>query len=554
MESELLNLLEDDRRPIVTLLGSGGIGKTSLTLKVIEQLSALNRFEAITWFSARDIDLLASGPKPVAPRILSSDDIADQYAELVLSQSDLSNRNFDRKSHFQARLGDSTQEPWLFVFDNFETVQNPQEMFNWIDTYVRLPNKVLITTRLRTFKGDYPLEVQGMNHQEAKMLADQTASRLRINHILSSNDLEAIISTSQGHPYVIKILLAEAANTGRFNDARHVIARSDAILTALFERTFRALSPCVQRAFMTLSGWNSAVPRVGLEAVLMRSTEQLSEVERGVDALLHYSLAESYFAADDQQEFIHLPLAAHEFGSRQLRTHYLKAAIQLDVEILQMFTHSANPDVHFNLGKRLEGFIRNLSEKIDRGQSFDNYSSILDMVCRAYNPGWLLLARWHLERGADSDLQAAARELHNYIQAEQAGVDTADAWRMLGEVYHKEQNLMGQIHAYIERAQFSSVPFYDISNTARLLNRWYQELDMEHEGRRQLVQSLLDVMEERKAEANHADDLSRMAWLALHLNDEPKATEYALRGLGIDPDNQHCQRIASRMGVSHSLE
>ena len=35
--------------------------------------------------------------------------------------------------------------PILFVFDNFETVQNPPELFTWLDTYIRLPNKILIT-------------------------------------------------------------------------------------------------------------------------------------------------------------------------------------------------------------------------------------------------------------------------------------------------------------------------------------------------------------------------------------------------------------------------
>jgi hypothetical protein len=39
--------------------------------------------------------------------------------------------------------------PFLFVFDNFETVVSPGEAFAWIDTYIRSPNKALITTRIR---------------------------------------------------------------------------------------------------------------------------------------------------------------------------------------------------------------------------------------------------------------------------------------------------------------------------------------------------------------------------------------------------------------------
>ena len=68
--------------------------------------------------------------------------------------------------------------PILFVFDNFETVRNPVALFSWIDTNVRLPNKVLITTRFRDFKADYPVEIQGMDHSEVDKLIDQTAAGL----------------------------------------------------------------------------------------------------------------------------------------------------------------------------------------------------------------------------------------------------------------------------------------------------------------------------------------------------------------------------------------
>ena len=548
LENELFALLMDDRHPVITLQGAGGVGKTSSTLQVIEKLYKENRFEMIVWFSARDIDLLFRGPRTVRPGVLSPDDIAELYAALVRPDKELKNERFDRKDYFQKQLGKCDGGKCLFVFDNFETMQNPVEMFTWIERFVRLPNKILITTRLRDFKGDYPLEVHGMTDQEARTLIQQTASYLNIVGLITHDNINEVINQSGGHPYVIKMFLGEVANTKRFRSLRRVVAGSDEILTALFERTFEALSPCGQRAFMTLAAWNSAVPRVALEAVLIRSTEERSEVEKGIESLLHYSLAEIRITSNDNQEFISLPLAASEFGKKQLQTNVLKSAIQSDVQILQMFNPSSISDVNLNLQKGLERFVRNLSDQIDKGYKFADYEPILSMVCRAYNPGWLLLAQWHLERGTPRDVETAISDIEAFLQRDPMGSYSANAWQMLARAYYRKQDPLREIHAYVERAQFDSVPFHDVSNTASFLNRKYRELDLEVDGKRELAQRLLGVLEARISEAK-PDDLSRMAWLALHLSQDAKASNFVRQGLQVEPENAHCLKIAERLDI-----
>ena len=537
----------DDRRPVVTLQGAGGVGKTSATLQVIDRISKEMRYELIVWFSARDIDLRPDGPKAVRPGILTPKDVAEQYALFVLPSQKIHDKTFDRRLFFQDQLGKSDGGTCLFVFDNFETVQNPLEMFTWIENFIRVPNKVLITTRLRDFKGDYPLEVQGMTEEEARTLIGQTAMRLNIRSLLTPDSINEMIASSGGHPYVIKILLGEVANKGKFSSSRHVIAGSDEILTALFERTFNALSPCGQRAFMTLAAWNSPVPRIALEAVLIGSTQERAEVEKGIESLLHYSLAEEHRTADGPEKFISLPLVANAFGKKKLQIHLLRSAIKADVEILHMFGPSSPANVNLDLGRGLTNFIKNASNRIDKGESFADYEPILDMVCRAYNPGWLQLATWRLERGSESDIEAAISSIKAFLQVDQNGPVSADAWRMLAHAYHRKRHNMGEIHAFVERSQFGSVPFYDLSNTALLLNRKYSELEFD-DGKVQLVRRLLDVMEARSHEAK-PDDYSRMAWLALHLSREDKAKTFTKQGLEIDPENVHCRSIANRLGM-----
>lgn len=551
LEGELLRLLMDDRRSIVTLVGTGGVGKTSLSLQVIHRLYAERRYEAIVWLSARDVDLLSIGPKPVRPLVLSAEDMSSYYAGLVLSKARLGEKEFNARVFFEQQMQKSELGSCLFVLDNFETTQNPLEVFTWIDSFIRLPNKVLITTRLREFKGDYPLEVHGMTDEEARLLIDRVSIQLGIGKLLTPDYVEDLIAQSGGHPYVIKILLGEVANAGGLEKITQIVASRDELLTALFERTYASLTPCAQRAIMTLASWASAVPRLALEAVLLRSINERQEVERGIESLLHYSLAEVQTAPQDKQEFISLPLVASIFGKKKLHVSPFKAAVQADVETLQMLGPSRSDDVHLGLAKRLERFIANISRRIEGGESFESYAPILDMICRAYNPGWLVMARWHMERGTLPDSEKAKIALRSFLENDPTGSESPEAWRLLGRASHQTGDSLGEVHALVERAQLGPVPFHDVSNTANLLNRLLREheLDMDQDEKRQLAHRLLSVLEKRKREAD-ADDYSRMAWLALHVGQEEKAIEYARAGLRSDTENRHCRKIAERLGLT----
>src|SRR5262249_30297847 len=107
---------------------------------------------------------------------------------------------------------------------------------------------------------------------------------------------------------------------------------------------------------------------------------------------------------------------------------------------------------------------------------------------------------------------------------------------------------LGEIHAFIERAQITSVPFYDISNTANRLNEllYFGRLDINWEDKQALTQRLLAVLDSRQAEAG-ADDFSRMAWLAMRLDQKSRAREYALAALALEADHYHSGKILERL-------
>ena len=211
LENELYKVLTNDRHPVVTLYGRGGIGKTWLALEILHRIAMEGKFTYILWFSARDIDLLIEGPKSVKAHVLSIKEISNEFINLYLDdikESDISNEKF-----MALKMQKNEKGSILFVFDNFETIKSPLELYNWIDTNIRLPNKVLITSRIRDFKGDYPIEVYGMNDVESKLLIDRTVRDFQIESLITPVYIQELIDKSFGHPYVIRILLGEVAKT-----------------------------------------------------------------------------------------------------------------------------------------------------------------------------------------------------------------------------------------------------------------------------------------------------------------------------------------------------
>jgi hypothetical protein len=392
-----------------------------------------------------------------------------------------------------------------------------------------------------------------MDEGEARNLVDRTAAHLGVKHLLTQSYIDDIVQKSEGHPYVIKILLGEVGKVNRAADIRRLIAGTDDILTALFERTYAALTPCAQRAFLTLSAWNTWVPRLALEAVLFRSTEERQEVEKGIEMLLQYSMAESRTASADEQELIGLPLVSSVFGKKKLNISPLKSAVQADVEILQLLGPSRSDEIQLGIARRLERFIGSILHNVESGASFDSFYPMLEMICRAYNPGWLILARWHMEDCDPKSYEMAKEEVRRFLENDPAPADAAEAWLTMGHICYKTRDALGEIHSFIERAQIRTVPFHDVSNTANRLNQLLRQhaLGVDRDQKRSLAQRLALVLEARRGEAT-ADDYSRMAWLQIHLDQEAKAQEYVHAGLLVDPQNYHCINLRDRLGTAPS--
>ena len=553
LEDQLYRILADDRHPVVTLIGRGGIGKTSLALSVLRQIAREGLYEMIVWFSARDVDLLTTGPKGVKPHVLTIEDIAREFVRLM-GPTEAKEKGFSTFSYFTQALTTSPMgKPTLFVFDNFETVRNPVDLYNWIDTYIRIPNKVLITTRSRDFKGDYPVEVPGMTKQECDELIDSTSRSLDILKLLTSSYKEDLYRESDGHPYVIKILLGEVAKAGQITKIERIVASKDQVLDALFERTYSLLSPVAKRVFLTLCNWKSIVPQIAVEAVLLRPSNQRMDVEAGINELIQSSFIEISASNKDNTPFLIVPLVASIFGLRKLAVDQLKSAVEADTKLLQALGATQRSDIRHGIAPRVYHLFRHMSENTNRtGRpiSIEEYIPVLSFIAREYPPGWLYLASIYEQYGSGQNLDAAKDAFKYYLQnSSEPYENQLDAWSRLANLCRRTNDYSGEVHALLQMSLLPNSTFSTCSEAVNRLNGLFnQEYVLDTEEKQIVGEKLASVMAERIEEGD-ATDCSRLAWLYLHLHDEKGAQYFTELGLEQDPNNAYCRRLAIKLGL-----
>ena len=544
LERDVREKVMDDRHSVVTLVGRGGIGKTSLALTVLNEIADTDRYDLIVWFSARDIDLTPSGPKIVKPNTLTEKDIAQEYGRIIAGYEDCTSDN-PMLDHMRDTEGKMSR---LFVFDNFETVRRPVDLYEWISTNIRLPNKAIITTRFRDFKADYPIDVSGMEYQESRELIKRTAANLRISPLISSKKADDLIEESDGHPYVIKIILGEMADKGSFGKPSKMIARKVDILDALFERTYDNLSPLANRIFLTLSGWRSLVPQLALETVIRWRTSEPVDPEGAVDELLRMSLIERH-VAQDGSDFLGVPITAALFGKRKFEVSQDRELIRDDIQFLRDLGPTSTSDLKRGSFPRVRSIFKRAAMQIAGGiTTINEMRPMLEFVAHNDPRAWLLFA--DLERDLSRDKIAEVGNVQRFLEQRPHGSEAHRAWTRLVGIYRSMDNIAGACSAFLSAAEIEQPDISEISNMAHYVNSRREVISEKDPAHVSALFKPLAQLMERQRESASATDLSRLAWLYLHAGDSEAALVTAESGLKADPLNVHCERLVVNLNKS----
>ena len=550
-------LVDTSRHPIITLIGPGGIGKTAIALTTITEIARSTDppYDVILWISARDIDLLESGPKSVHKQVFKKRDIA-VFTYTLLEGVDATIKGQDPINVFEQSLATGADYPTLFVFDNFETVEDPAEVFNWIDHNVKPPNKVLITSRIREFMGDYPIRIDGMSEDEANELIDSHSRYLGIHDLLNYEYRSILFNESDGHPYVIKILLGQVASENKVVAPKRIVASSDDLLRSLFERTYNMLRLGSQRIFLLLSSWRAFVPEIAVEAVLYHTSSERFDVDSCLEQLGQFSLIDRVQSESDREWFLGVPLVASIYGRKMLQTSRFKSVVESDQRLLRELGTPRKSDVQQGVYPRIEGLVHTCIEesKINRTR-FDELLPVLEFLAERVPKTYLMLADLTIElQGPEDGLYRSQKYTRRYLETSDMSDISGrlEAWIRLANLYKMSNDPSGEIHAICEAAFLPTSQPSDLGDYARRINsRMFESKQFGSEDTSSVLvrENLRKIAQhmERYLDRLSANDCSALAWLLMNADNPTRAHDVAKRGLGKDPRNHHCKNILEKL-------
>jgi len=538
LERELDRRLRDRNHAIITLHGRGGIGKTSLALKVAHSLAAEvgPMFEQIVWLSARDIDLRPRGPTEVRPAVVNLDSVSRVFGQLFESEG--------TPEAFARALATplSSNTGTLFVFDNFETMEGTRELHEFLDTHTHLPNKVLITSRERAFKADFPIEVHGMDRAESFALMTYAARELAVEALITNDVKASIYEYSEGHPYVMRVLVGEVAKERRYVPAKSMLPRRLDILNAVFERSFNKLSPDGRHIFLTVACWKSLLSELALLVVL---GQRNIDVEAGLEECLRLSLLESRSFLDDQPAYT-APQVARVFARKKLEGDPDRLLIEQDLAVLQKFgvvpTAQAVQVPQREVIRKFIDSCLTAVGSVDEDE-LSRLDGIMDSLAELWPEAWLPLAHFRKVRGAPAEAieYALRRAVEEVPSNKEALLERAEFARTQGDEGTFISSRLLAIEADpADKSLLREVAF----DVCKYINDHSATIPIAR--RSVYVATLRDHMSKLAHELD-ATGLSRLAWLYLLEGNQPEAWRYASLGLQKDSENRHCYNIIQRL-------
>jgi len=293
----------------------------------------------------------------------------------------------------------------------------------------------------------------------------------------------------------------------------------------------------------------------GGKIIMLRPANERMDVEEATEELIRSSFIEMISAPEEEEEVLVVPLAAAVFGQRKLTASPMKTAVQANTELLLNFGAAQKTDAGKGVGGRIERFFGNVASKAALDASIIEANlEMMEFLAQRYSRGWLLLARVYEESDLPYGLEKAKGYFRRFLENPVNTDEVRVGWEGLSRLCRDTGDFVGEVHALVE---LCSLPGTDIQAISNVLNRWnslfrQQSMNIAGDERQILGRTLLEIFEANIALAD-ATDMSRAAWVYLALHETSRAKELVRGGLNLEPYNEHCQKLASRLSLQGDL-
>jgi NB-ARC domain len=193
---QITNWLLDDRTSVITIAGSGGLGKTALAIQVAYDLldNKANPFDAILWVSLKQERLTPEGIRSI------SNAISDIPSAIIELGSALDSNFKGAVENLREAISGSKV---LICLDNLETISGTE----FIELYEALPDvKFLLTSRLGIGQIERRYELAPLNAKDSLHYLHLLIRKYRVSSLesVSEDAKKQIVSSYVHNPLSIK--------------------------------------------------------------------------------------------------------------------------------------------------------------------------------------------------------------------------------------------------------------------------------------------------------------------------------------------------------------
>lgn len=253
---KIIQYLNSEKFPVITITGSGGVGKTSLALKVIQDMTEKpdnKSFDAIIWLSAKENRLSDLGIEDIEPSLKNYDELLDTIIELFGFTNEVKSNNTEEKEKLVNNIIELTSK-MLIVIDNLETITD-QRIINFIlDASVKI--KFLITSRKGLGQLERRHELKELKAKEAVYLFRQLSKDKQLTSLISlpEETIKNYVSKVSFYPLAIKWVVGQVARGKDINKIISSIHSNESDISKFcYEQIFSTLNTASQKIMYTLS-------------------------------------------------------------------------------------------------------------------------------------------------------------------------------------------------------------------------------------------------------------------------------------------------------------
>ena len=254
-KKKIKQYLSSEKFPVITITGAGGVGKTSLALKVIQEITQSENviFDSILWLSAKENKLSPLGIEDIEPTLKSYEELLDTFIQLFGFTDQLMSDSIESKEKLTDTIIDLSDRI-LVVIDNLETITDERIINFILDAPLKI--KFLITSRKGIGQVERRHELKQLKDKEAIYLFRQLAKDKQLDKLakLGNDVIKSYVSKVSFYPLAIKWVLGQVARGKEINKIISSIHTDESDVSKFcFEQIFSSLSESCKKVLFTIA-------------------------------------------------------------------------------------------------------------------------------------------------------------------------------------------------------------------------------------------------------------------------------------------------------------